>query len=749
MVKINNSQSAGYNAIPNEQPVEIKEGEVYTARIKERISDNEAIIQVKGKEVRATFEGKIPNSDQTSIQVTESGDKAVRVKAVPDQSKQQLAPAVTASPRQTGNSESVQALTQAMKILQDKGIKLDKESFQQLKKFIDSAQGNLQQKLETVLALANKKVEVTKAQLQSVHEALHGKPLTELLGSLIRDSAAGQAGTDQQKILQLLQTLAGGKDNLAGGLQEAAKKLLSQLQQRPEGIDQKELAKLLKNMLKTAHSSSSITPMLSSMKQILQQEQSLDKAIQQIKESLAALPAPDRGTFANLEKSLVEAKRFAKIGWDGLGRERIQTAINQLESESTPSTQEASLGDIEQLLQQVAEGYDDMQMSSALASKDLIVTEITKRLSEAAIQFKNTKREIVRNMDHIIQIAQNTRTNVMPVVKPMIENTIDLLDKAILKSDITMLTDMETEKELMQASSQLAEARKHLAKGQNSDAIAVLQEVKAKLETLNWRPSNVRVQHFLTGNSMFMEDTPSIHHLAGKMADLATHFQQHEPSARNMYEFMRSLGLNHESEVAQALSAGKDGSVPADLEQNMKAALLHLAKTEAEQGPGHTAHTQVEQALNNLTGQQLLSKSESGSNLQSMFFNLPLMLGGKLQNVKLFLNSKNEGQKVDWENCSLYFMIETRKLGPTGILLSAVDRNLSITVKNDNPQLKTKLEPVVTKYKENLKELGYNIAGVKFSPLLAERVAEPSHMEKTASIPQQANTPAKGFDFKI
>ena len=55
---------------------------------------------------------------------------------------------------------------------------------------------------------------------------------------------------------------------------------------------------------------------------------------------------------------------------------------------------------------------------------------------------------------------------------------------------------------------------------------------------------------------------------------------------------------------------------------------------------------QAEQALTNITGQQLLSKSDGNGTLQSMFFNLPLMLGEKPENLQVFINSKNEGEQV-------------------------------------------------------------------------------------------------------
>ena len=100
--------------------------------------------------------------------------------------------------------------------------------------------------------------------------------------------------------------------------------------------------------------------------------------------------------------------------------------------------------------------------------------------------------------------------------------------------------------------------------------------------------------------------------------------------------------------------------------------------------------------------------------LQSMFFNLPLMLGGKPENLQVFINSKNEGEQVEWENCNLYFLLETKKLGDVGILLNSTDRNLSITIKNDLPGFKEKMEPLANLTKEKLQEVGYNVAALIF-----------------------------------
>ena len=115
--------------------------------------------------------------------------------------------------------------------------------------------------------------------------------------------------------------------------------------------------------------------------------------------------------------------------------------------------------------------------------------------------------------------------------------------------------------------------------------------------------------------------------------------------------------------------------------------------------------------------------------MQSMFFNLPLMLGGKPENLQVFINSKNEGQQVEWENCNLYFLLETKKLGDVGILLNSTDRNLSITIKNDLPGFKEKIEPLASLTKEKLQEVGYNVSSINFARMNPVRRQSISHEE--------------------
>lgn len=351
------------------------------------------------------------------------------------------------------------------------------------------------------------------------------------------------------------------------------------------------------------------------------------------------------------------------------------------------------------------------------ASKDVLVTRVTEKMSQSAIDFKQFKRDITRNLQTTeLLIAQKAPLQ----AKPVIETAIKTLDNAILKSDFMLYTDMKTEKQLMQASGQLAEARKLLAKGDTQQAARLTAEVKALIEKVTFKPADARVMHMITQETA--DTAPRV--LAGAMAGLYD-----TPTARSAFELVRAAGFTYEQEQAAALtSREKTDTLP-----SVKQALLSQMHQQAADG-------KPEQMITALTGQQLLSKADPG--LQSMMMSLPFILGGQSENVNVFIRSKNGGNQVDWENCSVYFLFDTKKLGPVGITISSADKNLSIKVQNDKPDFQQKMEPLTVVLKERLADIGYRVGSVQFHEFQTkEQEAVTSKRQKTST--------AKGFDFTI
>ena len=169
-------------------PLELKQGEVYRASIKEKINDTDAILNIRGKEVHARFSEGVPTSEnRVAIQVNGQSDKLVNVKTITTENTKTASSEekIFTSLGLTGKESP--HVKQAVSILLDKGAPLSKEIVGELKAFMEKTPGTLDAKLETVRALANKRLEATGTQLRAVHEALNGKPLNEVLSDIAKE----------------------------------------------------------------------------------------------------------------------------------------------------------------------------------------------------------------------------------------------------------------------------------------------------------------------------------------------------------------------------------------------------------------------------------------------------------------------------------------------------------------------------------------------------------------------------------
>ncbi|MEC1718849.1 hypothetical protein [Schinkia azotoformans] len=548
----------------------------------------------------------------------------------------------------------------------------------------------------------------------------------------------------------------------------------SQQKQTAQQENNQKLSQILANLLNQEQTTENQKPSPSAqlneaLKQI-QKESNLDQAFAQIRKELLSNPNLDLNTIEKIEKAMERSTQLLEKGRELGARQQITNALNEIEQEITktepkqlnqPTDQQKGIQD--ELIKQFDQNEEFQTLP--LQAKNILVTKVTQKLAQATHDFRELKREITKNLDTVERLIDTFKKNAYPQAKQMLETTIGKLDNAILKSDMMLFTDMKTEKQLMQASSQLADAKKLLAKGNHTEAAKIVHDIKTLLDKINFKPSEQKVMHFVSKETTNLEkiQKPPTQQLLNQFDETARSYVRQEPSARQMFEMVRSLGLNHDSDLAKSLVFQKGGESPfqqgqqdqqnQQQQENLKAALMKLAQTGGDEASTRIAQ-QAEQALNNLTGQQLLSKSDSGNSLQSMFFTLPLLLGEKPENLQVFVHSKKEGQQVDWENCNLYFLIETKRLGDVGIMLTSTDRNLSITIKNDRPGFKQKMEPIAAITKEKLQEVGYSINSINFTRMTSinSQATQNQQNDTNKQEHQSQMRPVfteKGMDFKI
>ncbi|RFU69337.1 hypothetical protein D0469_09670 [Peribacillus saganii] len=471
----------------------------------------------------------------------------------------------------------------------------------------------------------------------------------------------------------------------------------------------------------------------------VQKEPSFNKVLEKMNELISKNPLNQH--IDELKNAHDKAGQLNQQGRELAARREVSNAISKID-DVTPNQQsntaETKVSELEQyLINEALQGLN-------LNSKDVIVTEITKKLSQMAIDFKKIKQDITKNLDNVSRMIENQK-NIPPAnIKQVLDSTIHKLQTAILKSDFLLYTDMVTEKKLLTASSQLTEARKLLEKGNVTEANQLVKDVKANLEKIIFKPSDVKVKHFISDQSFLEPFSPK--QISNLLDQTVRPFPDQEPSARHMYEMVRKLGLTHENDSAHAFISKQGNFDDFQEQENLKSVLLKMMKNE-ELKPA--VHQQVEQAVNNITGQQLLNKQDPAG-MQNLFFQLPYLIDKQIENVKIFVNSRKEGEKVDWENCSLYFVLETKKMGDIGVLLNSTDRNLSITFKSNKTELDKKVDSFTEITKERFQEIGYHLTSLGVKKLAGEK--ESNLNDKTESNGGSRLTPAfseKGYDFTI
>lgn len=684
-----NNEKVIPSAIPNEKHLLLKAGEQLHATVKERLADNEAILRIKGRDVRVRFEGTLPSSGKITIAVNDASKELPTVKEIKapshnsPQAKSNAAPPAHGLHIQQGIKGD---LRKAVDILMEKGQPVSKNTLQELAIFIEKGEGTLEQKLETVSAMAKKGLQFTPTQIQAVHTALHDSSLKDYINDLIDSPAKTTSPAVTGNIMN-------------GPSQE--------------------------NSIGTQDSTALTT--IEHLIKALKKEPDINQIFTMLKEQLSTLGALTSTQIEKLQAALEKALPIAESGRELASRQLLLSTLQQINKEQSNTIQ----------TQPAAETYtltDEFISTLPVASKDYIVSTITKKLSQLGIDFKNIKRDIMRNLRNVQTLINQNQSQ----AKSMLEATIKRLDQAILKSDVMLYTDMATEKKLLQASSQLALARQLLEKGDTGQARKIVHEVQTVVEKVVFKPSHTRVQHFVSEKLFQMEEAAPKQQLT-QTVESSLQGVKDSPSGRQIFEILRTIGLTYEADQANSLLSKTNAE---EASGSLKEALLKLSQSNTEASQIQRA----EQSLSSITGQQLLSKNDNAT-LQSMMFVLPFLLKEKAEAVKVFVNSKTKKHKVDWENCSLYFLLETKRLGEVGILLSAVDRNLSVTIKNDKPDFQEKIAPLAEKAKERLQEIGYSIGAIEFARLSDEEVKE--EINQPAVQPAQPHFTERGYDFSV
>ncbi|WP_425446686.1 hypothetical protein [Dethiothermospora halolimnae] len=618
-------------------------------------------------------------------------------------------------------------LKKATDILLDNDIKINKNVLKDINKFISKSPGDIEDKLDTIKNLIKKDVNINFNNLKSTHQTLHGDDLNKLIEKVDKNSKDDL--TEQKS-----NYIAGGKilDKVPKEVQNEIKELLKSNEDthviikkiinklKKLKLDNKTIKDIMKNILSNYVLNTDLDYSLE--ENII--ENTIDKGGQldsiQILDSL----------FANKKKNQLNGK---ESNYKEIENKKIVDREKVNESRN-----------IEELLDldknnELRNALNNMEPDT----KAYVMNKVTERMISAKNDFKELKREVLKNLDNILNKPKEVKQTPQHV-KSILEDTINIIDKKILKSDISLFTDMKTEKKLLILSNKLSEARKHLSKGESNKTVKILNNIKDEIGKMDFKPKNSKIIHAATKESLFAPKRSLQSQIKSNIDNIINTYKIEDPTAKTAYNLLRAMGISHESEIAQKFLENPQGIEENKLEKNLKSLMMKLVN-DSSGSKDKNIIQQVGNILDDVTGQQLLSKQEENIHKQSMFFNIPIQIGEKLTHVKLYINGKKKNEKIDWENTNLYFLLETDKMGETGIKISASNKNLNLTIKNDKSHLKDKVGSLSEELKENLEEIGYNTVGVNFSRLNENEVKEKREQGQII----EKNESKEGFDFRI
>lgn len=356
-------------------------------------------------------------------------------------------------------------------------------------------------------------------------------------------------------------------------------------------------------------------------------------------------------------------------------------------------------------------------------------TQATRAAKTEFDQFQKMATEALSPPDRDVPEAQ------------VIEKVVEALDKLILKSNVTLFTDMRMERDLLKASSLLDKAKELVNAGDLTGAKTIVSQVKETIEKISFKPSVQRVQAFVSHRTEQVEGMlkPKAHvPLEEPLKQALELFRTPEGSrqSKDVYEILRYMGLNHEPEVAELMESKQPQKNNDWLQSNVKEMLLKLMKEDVE-------HRAVESSTLNLTGQQMMSQPDQQDKRRFHCFNIPVKEDEALGNMKLYLTSRQKEGKIDYNNTQMYFSLELKHAGTVGIKVSVTSGVLDLKVISDK-ELQG-FEAVL----EGAEDIGFSKGTLTYE---SKGHVKGSDLHVVASKRTQVSKPSnteKGFDFKI
>lgn len=664
-------------SINTQQPVALKQGQVFHGTIKQLFPDNQAEVQLGGHRFMAKLEVPMQAGNAHYFQVTGiEPDLQLKVVSGPISQTGTLTQQINQlldSMQLPKTSEMQQIAAYFLK----ENIPMSKEQLTQAEQLVKQLPAGITMKdaLQTLQKIIDLKMPIQQDTFQALIQGGMKEGFTQTLDALRQllqqDTSLSPAVRDQ--LLQQLQLLAKPFETETGGAI---------------------LGKIIQSLTDANASPTDKNILI----QMLKEVGILPKNANIFNWSTNAVQGPSVSNFNSLGQLLQQLQRATPKEATVL-IQQLQTAITK--TASLTDTQKAEL---QQNLTKLNVGQSSQQTLQTLA-KDLQgqvgrmnQTHNTEPSTTQLLQ--NSQFGSQKDMPKFIEQLKGSIESQSLLSAPQKEALINTLAKFTLANSTQQSMPAlvkELHGQLMKAFSQIAEQQPFKTDEQNITA-------KQHLMTL------MNVANATTDDMKLRELTQ----IASKSAEpfvqqLVSHAEQNVHNAIDskalesaMKQTLQHLGLSYEAKLLDKT---------ADMQQlagQLKPQLLSLLQ---DPSASNTTKAVAEQIVARMNGMQYLS-GENGPQHQ-IIMQIPLEFFGRKTDATLQWNGrmKDDG-KIDADYARVLFYLQLNSLQETVVDMQVQSRVVTVTIYNEKNQLKELAEPLKIALKKGLLSHDYQLSGV-------------------------------------
>lgn len=187
-------------------------------------------------------------------------------------------------------------------------------------------------------------------------------------------------------------------------------------------------------------------------------------------------------------------------------------------------------------------------------------------------------------------------------------------------------------------------------------------------------------------------------------------------------KWLKTIGVDREWNVFRLIRSLPDRPSHSALAgetsvSSLKESLMRLLQLPI---PPH-ARKVAENAVQYITGQQLLLSTPHDANWQYVLLHLPLYAAeGRDASVHVWTRRTSKG-KLDQDNCRVMLQLELERLGPSCLIVHIVDRVVHVEWYSDDIRLEEQMRPFESDLRERLAATGYRLSNVTVYPLSQQR----------------------------